>query len=421
MLRSRSVSRRFLMRRLFTVLVLAMSAIPSLGQTVPLPSELAFLSNSGTPYRMVYEPWTEMKLPHEPWSQEPGVGKIERGKHWEFPMIVPGAKDNDAGYFIVKAAFLGNGWTTVREWKTGGLLLWMRYAKDGVEAVALLGSGGPERASIEVIETAPPPFTLTLTAPAAVPEAVSATSGDFPYLIPLPGSKFRSSAPDAAPFTVIPKGAAQAEVVAPGSIIKAYYQPPEGLSNSLFRISYHDALTKAGWIIVDERMGADVLISAHYTLNGRNVWATLHKNDTYDIRVADAGTATGSIGADLAMNCHVAIYGVLFDFNKSTLQPVSDPVLQQILLLLEKEPSLSLEIQGHTDNVGNDAYNQTLSEARAKSVVAWLTVHGVAANRLTAKGYGKTQPIADNSTDEGRSKNRRVEIADPRCDRKPAK
>ena len=75
MLRSRSVSRRFLMRRLFTVLVLAMSAIPSLGQTVPLPSELAFLSNSGTPYRMVYEPWTEMKLPHEPWSQEPELGK----------------------------------------------------------------------------------------------------------------------------------------------------------------------------------------------------------------------------------------------------------------------------------------------------------------------------------------------------------
>ncbi|MDR3774003.1 MAG: OmpA family protein, partial [Terracidiphilus sp.] len=64
---------------------------------------------------------------------------------------------------------------------------------------------------------------------------------------------------------------------------------------------------------------------------------------------------------------------------------------------------------------GNDAYNQTLSEARAHAVVAWLTQHGIAAARLTAKGYGKTKPVADNATDAGRAKNRRVEIADPRC------
>ena len=106
---------------------------------------------------------------------------------------------------------------------------------------------------------------------------------------------------------------------------------------------------------------------------------------------------------------------MLFDFNKSTLQAASDPVLQQILDLMKKTPTLKLEIQGHTDNVGGDAYNQTLSEARAKAVVTWLTGHGVAAARLTAKGYGKTKPIADNSTDAGRAKNRRVEIADPAC------
>jgi outer membrane protein OmpA-like peptidoglycan-associated protein len=79
------------------------------------------------------------------------------------------------------------------------------------------------------------------------------------------------------------------------------------------------------------------------------------------------------------------------------------------------DKTLKLEVQGHTDNVGNDAYNQTLSEARAKAVATWLTQHGVAADRLTAKGYGKTKPVADNGSDEGRAKNRRVEIADPRC------
>ena len=111
----------------------------------------------------------------------------------------------------------------------------------------------------------------------------------------------------------------------------------------------------------------------------------------------------------------MALYGVLFDFNKSTLQPASTPVLQKVADLLAKDPTLKLEVQGHTDNVGDDAYNQTLSEARARAVVAWLTRHGTAAGRLTAKGYGKTLPVADNNSDEGRAKNRRVEIANPQC------
>jgi OOP family OmpA-OmpF porin len=105
---------------------------------------------------------------------------------------------------------------------------------------------------------------------------------------------------------------------------------------------------------------------------------------------------------------------VLFDFNKSTLQPSSDASLQPAANTMITDKALKLEIQGHTDNVGNDAYNQTLSESRAKAVMTWLT-HGVTADRLTAKGYGKTKPVADNGSDEGRAKNRRVEIADPRC------
>jgi outer membrane protein OmpA-like peptidoglycan-associated protein len=79
------------------------------------------------------------------------------------------------------------------------------------------------------------------------------------------------------------------------------------------------------------------------------------------------------------------------------------------------DKTLKLEVQGHTDNVGNDANNQTLSEARAKAVVNWFTQHGIAAERLTSRGYGKTRPVADNGSDEGRAKNRRVEISDPTC------
>ena len=83
--------------------------------------------------------------------------------------------------------------------------------------------------------------------------------------------------------------------------------------------------------------------------------------------------------------------------------------------MLQKAPAVKVEVQGHTDNVGGDGYNQTLSEARARSVMAWVIAHGIAPARLSAKGYGKSMPVASNDNDEGRAKNRRVEIAKPGC------
>lgn len=403
-------------RLCFAVLLalLAFTALPLMAQEQPIPAELSFLNKIGKPYHITYEPWTELQIP-EGNSGMNGIGKVARGKHWQFPVIVTGAVTPEAVWAIVKPAFLANGWTTAHEWTSGGLELFLHYQKNGVEAWAETDTQGIERASVDIVEIAPMPFTFTLAAPSATPEPVSATAGDFPWLKPLPGSKYRSSVLDTAPFYVDIKGAPESELVASGSIIKQYYAPPDGLSNSLFRIAYHDALTAAGWTIVHESMASDVVISAHFTKSGRNLWASLHKSDTFDIRVADAGAVNKDMGSDLKTNCHVAIYGVLFDFNKSTLQPASDPVLQQILDLLKKNPTQKIEVQGHTDNVGGDAYNQTLSEARAKAIVTWLTGHGIAGDRLTAKGFGKTKPIAENATDVGRAKNRRVEIADPNC------
>jgi outer membrane protein OmpA-like peptidoglycan-associated protein len=393
--------------------LLAFMTLPLLAQEKPIPAELSFLNKLGKPYRITYEPWTELQIPEGNRGMG-GVGKVARGKHWQFPVIVSGAMTPEAVWAIVKPAFLANGWTAVHEWSAGGIELFLHYQKDGVEAWAETDPS-PERASVDIVEIAPMPFNFTLTAPSATPEPVNPNAGNFPWLGPLPGSKFSRSTLDTAPFYVDIKGASEPELVASSSIIKAYYAPPDGLSNSLFRIAYHDALTAAGWTIVHESMASDVAISAHFTKNGRNLWASLHKNDSYDIRVADAGAVNKDLGSSLKTNCHVAVYGVLFDFNKSTLQPASDPVLQQILDLLKKSPTLKIEAQGHTDNVGGDAYNQTLSEARAKAILTWLTQHGIAGDRLTAKGFGKTRPIADNATDAGRAKNRRVEIADPNC------
>jgi outer membrane protein OmpA-like peptidoglycan-associated protein len=131
--------------------------------------------------------------------------------------------------------------------------------------------------------------------------------------------------------------------------------------------------------------------------------------------VADATIVLSKLAADLGSNCHLALTGVLFDFDKSTLKPESDPVLQQVGAMMAKDAALRLEIQGHTDGIGSDAYNQPLSEARARSVVAWLSAHGIPADRLSARGYGKTRPVAANTTDEGRARNRRVEIANLSC------
>jgi hypothetical protein len=103
---------------------------------------------------------------------------------------------------------------------------------------------------VNVIEIAPLPFTLTLAAPAATPEKIATDQGDFPYLPPLPGSKFHRGGADNTPFRVMPKGAEQAEVVANGTLYRDYDLP--GISNALLTTAYHDALTKGGWVILQE-------------------------------------------------------------------------------------------------------------------------------------------------------------------------
>ena len=113
------------------------------------------------------------------------------------------------------------------------------------------------------------------------------------------------------------------------------------------------------------------------------------------------------------------VYGILFDFGKATLRPDSEPQLQKVQQLFASDPSLKLVVEGHTDNVGTAAHNQTLSEQRAASVVRWLVAHGVAANRVSSKGYGLTRPIASNDDDAGRAKNRRVELRKEGCSSGP--
>jgi len=107
----------------------------------------------------------------------------------------------------------------------------------------------------------------------------------------------------------------------------------------------------------------------------------------------------------------VALYGILFDYDKATLQQSSNKQLQEVVTLLLNNPDLSLEIQGHTDSDGSADYNLQLSQRRSESVLNYLVLFGVDPSRLKAKGYGESMPVAPNDTDENKAKNRRVELA----------
>ncbi len=110
------------------------------------------------------------------------------------------------------------------------------------------------------------------------------------------------------------------------------------------------------------------------------------------------------VGETLTLN------NIFFDFNKSTLQKESFAELNRILPFFKQYPNLKIELAGHTDNVGSDEYNQKLSQERANSVRDYLLSHGVPESSITAQGYGESEPVATNETDEGRQENRRVEF-----------
>jgi OOP family OmpA-OmpF porin len=102
---------------------------------------------------------------------------------------------------------------------------------------------------------------------------------------------------------------------------------------------------------------------------------------------------------------------VHFEYNKANILPDSDTLLTAVAQVLKDHPEIKkISIEGHTDNKGAPAYNATLSQKRADAVMKWLVDHGIEKKRMSAKGFGQTKPIADNKTDEGREKNRRVEF-----------
>lgn len=125
-------------------------------------------------------------------------------------------------------------------------------------------------------------------------------------------------------------------------------------------------------------------------------------------KVALIEQATQNSSKPMAVGSTIVLHNIYFEFDKNTLLQQSYKELLNLIELLKEYPKMKIEIQGHTDNQGSASYNQRLSEQRAKAVVDYLISHGIEAKRLGYKGYGKENPIADNSTEEGRATNRRV-------------
>lgn len=180
------------------------------------------------------------------------------------------------------------------------------------------------------------------------------------------------------------------------------------------------ALKKAGFTIVfaGEGEGSNPVVTAHKGAQ----WIQVQTNegggvtDYYQTAVLvkemkqEVEADASAMAAEIEKTGSVAVYGINFESAKATLTPDSENTLKQVLALMQAHEDWRFEVQGHTDNVGAKQANQILSGQRADAVVQWLVKRGIDKPRLTAKGYGDSQPVGDNSTPEGKAKNRRVEL-----------
>jgi len=106
----------------------------------------------------------------------------------------------------------------------------------------------------------------------------------------------------------------------------------------------------------------------------------------------------------------IVLRGVNFDFDKSNIRADARPILDEAIRTLQEERDIDVSVEGHTDAIGRDAYNQRLSERRAHAVADYLVRGGITRGRLSTRGFGESRPVADNSTEDGRAQNRRVEL-----------
>jgi len=185
--------------------------------------------------------------------------------------------------------------------------------------------------------------------------------------------------------------------------------------------NYQNAIKKIGGSIIYQR--GDDFTTLKLIKDGRETWAEIASEvdagwGGYILTIIQKNVMVQEVTANAAAmklsiktEGHVAIYGINFDTNKSEIKPESDAAIAEIAKLLKQDAMLKLYVVGHTDNVGNLNANMKLSQSRAEAVKTTLVAkHGISAARLSSFGVGPYCPVSTNLTEEGRAKNRRVEL-----------
>lgn len=175
------------------------------------------------------------------------------------------------------------------------------------------------------------------------------------------------------------------------------------------------ALEKGGTILYE--VGGSLTFTLPMK-NGGTIWAFVSAGaGNYNIHIIEEASfkkqlsfSSDEMKKALDEEGHIAIYGINFDIDKDNLKLGAEKVLIEMVKLMKNNPELKIEIQGHTDNKGSVKHNLNLSKRRAATVKMFLLTYGIDSSRIIPKGYGIEKPVATNDTEEGRAKNRRVEL-----------
>jgi OOP family OmpA-OmpF porin len=178
--------------------------------------------------------------------------------------------------------------------------------------------------------------------------------------------------------------------------------------------NYANAVKATGGTVVYQ---TDIYICLKIVRGASQVWVAVepaNSGTVYDLTILEVGemaqeVTAGDMLAALNKDGRIALE-IHFDTGKATIKPESQKIVGEIAALLKGNPGLQVSIEGHTDNTGTPQGNKTLSDARAQAVVEAVVALGVEASRMGAVGWGQDTPVADNATEEGRAKNRRVEV-----------
>ena len=178
--------------------------------------------------------------------------------------------------------------------------------------------------------------------------------------------------------------------------------------------NYANAVKAIGGTVVYQ---SDIYIALKVVKDTSQIWAaveTANSGTVYSLTILEIGemaqdVTAGDMLAALNKDGRIAL-SIHFDSGKATIKPESQKTVGEIAALLRENPGLQVLIEGHTDNTGTPQGNRALSDERAKAVAAAVVGMGIEASRLSAVGWGQDKPVADNATEAGRAKNRRVEV-----------